>query len=138
LPGDHWLAIHSTSTLPTTTAMPSGPSSNTWTIISLVADSPSCTALSHRRDNRVLLQTRLLNSNVYVACLELGNEWPPDREELRCKTTRYTWNSPTEGMGEARESPVANAKVLLVFARAPAATAGRTLVFDKEAHAQPR
>jgi len=44
-----------------------------------------------------LVQTRLLNSNVYVACLELGNEVASGsgRTEV-AKLRGYTWNSPTE------------------------------------------
>jgi hypothetical protein len=53
----------------------SGASSNTWTIISLVADKPILHGpLDIGAIIDYLLQTRLLDGNVYVACLELGNE----------------------------------------------------------------
>jgi hypothetical protein len=53
----------------------SGANSNTWTIISLVADQPILHGpLDIGAIIDYLVQTRLLNSDVYVACLELGNE----------------------------------------------------------------
>jgi hypothetical protein len=53
----------------------SGGSSNTWTIISLVADKPILHGpLDIGAIIDYLVHNRLLDSNVYVACLELGNE----------------------------------------------------------------
>jgi hypothetical protein len=53
----------------------SGKNSNTWTIISLVADKPILHGpLDIGAIIDYLVQIRLLNTNVYVACLELGNE----------------------------------------------------------------
>jgi cellulose 1,4-beta-cellobiosidase len=53
----------------------SGANSNTWTIISLVADKPILHGpLDIGAIVGYLVQNRLLDSNVYVACLELGNE----------------------------------------------------------------
>ena len=53
----------------------SGASSNTWTIISLVADKPILHGpLDIGAIIDYLLHSRLLDGNVYVACLELGNE----------------------------------------------------------------
>jgi len=53
----------------------SGANSNTWTIISLLADKPILHGpLDIGAIIDYLLQNRLLDSNVYVACLELGNE----------------------------------------------------------------
>jgi Glycosyl hydrolase family 12 len=53
----------------------SGVSSNTWTIISLVADKPILHGpLDIGAIIDYLLHSRLLDGNVYVACLELGNE----------------------------------------------------------------
>ena len=53
----------------------SGGSSNTWTIISLLADKPILHGpLDIGAIIDYLLQKRLLDGNVYVACLELGNE----------------------------------------------------------------
>jgi hypothetical protein len=53
----------------------SGASSNTWTIISLVADKPILHGpLDIGAIVGYLVQNRLLDSNLYVACLELGNE----------------------------------------------------------------
>jgi hypothetical protein len=53
----------------------SGTNSNTWTIISLVADKPILHGpLDIGAIVGYLVQSRLLDSNLYVACLELGNE----------------------------------------------------------------
>jgi cellulose 1,4-beta-cellobiosidase len=53
----------------------SGANSNTWTIISLVADTPILHGpLDVGAIIGYLVQNRLLDSNVYVAGLELGNE----------------------------------------------------------------
>jgi len=53
----------------------SGGSSNTWTIISLLAAKPILHGpLDVGAIIDYLLQKRLLDGNVYVACLELGNE----------------------------------------------------------------
>ena len=53
----------------------SGANSNTWTIISLVSDKPILHGpLDIGAIIDYLVQTRLLSSDVYVACLELGNE----------------------------------------------------------------
>ena len=53
----------------------SGGSSNTWTIISLLADKPMLHGpLDIGAIIDYLVHARLLDSNVYVACLELGNE----------------------------------------------------------------
>ena len=53
----------------------SGANSNTWTIISLVADQPILHGpLDIGAIIDYLVQIRLLSTNVYVACLELGNE----------------------------------------------------------------
>jgi len=53
----------------------SGSSSNTWTIISLVADQPILHGpLDIGAIVAYLVHNRLLDPNVYVACLELGNE----------------------------------------------------------------
>jgi hypothetical protein len=53
----------------------SGANSNTWTIISLVSDKPILHGpLDIGAIIDYLVQTRLLSRDVYVACLELGNE----------------------------------------------------------------
>ena len=53
----------------------SGNSSNTWTIISLVAEQPILHGpLDIGAIINYLVQNRLLDKNLYVACLELGNE----------------------------------------------------------------
>jgi hypothetical protein len=53
----------------------SGGSSNTWTIISLIADKPILHGpLDIGAIIDYLMHARLLDSNVYVACLEFGNE----------------------------------------------------------------
>jgi hypothetical protein len=53
----------------------SGNSSNTWTIISLVAEKPMLHGpLDVGAIIDYLVQTRMLDKNTYVACLELGNE----------------------------------------------------------------
>jgi hypothetical protein len=53
----------------------SGQSSNTWSIISLVAEKPILHGpLDIGAIIDYLVQARLLDKNLYVACLELGNE----------------------------------------------------------------
>ncbi len=53
----------------------SGNNSNTWTIISLVAEKPILHGpLDINAIIDYLVQARLLDKNLYVACLELGNE----------------------------------------------------------------
>jgi cellulose 1,4-beta-cellobiosidase len=53
----------------------SGANSNTWIIISLVSDKPILHGpLDVGAIIGYLVQNRLLDGNVYVACLELGNE----------------------------------------------------------------
>ena len=53
----------------------SGQNSNTWTIISLVAEKPILHGpLDVGAIIDYLVKARLLDKNIYVACLELGNE----------------------------------------------------------------
>jgi hypothetical protein len=53
----------------------SGNNSNTWTIISLVAEKPILHGpLDVGAIIDYLVQTRMLDKNLYVACFELGNE----------------------------------------------------------------